>query len=47
MVIPKSSSISHVNENCAALDLQLSVNDLNALDAAFKSPSKRVALEVL
>jgi diketogulonate reductase-like aldo/keto reductase len=47
IVIPKSSSISHVEENRAALDLQLSVNDLNALDTAFRPPSKRVALEVL
>jgi diketogulonate reductase-like aldo/keto reductase len=47
IVIPKSSSSSHVEENRAALDLKLSVNDLNALDAAFRPPSKRVALEVL
>lgn len=47
IVIPKSSSISHVEENRAALDLRLSGDDLNALDAAFRPPSKRVALEVL
>lgn len=47
IVIPKSSSSSHVEENRAALDLKLSVNDLNALDAAFRPPPKRVALEVL
>lgn len=47
IVIPKPSSSSHVEENRAALDLQLSVNDLNALEAAFRPPSKRVALEVL
>jgi diketogulonate reductase-like aldo/keto reductase len=47
IVIPKSSSLSHTEENRAALDLKLSANDLNALDAAFRPPSKRVALEVL
>lgn len=47
IVIPKSSSISHVEENRAALDLKLSVNDLNALEATFKPPSKRVVLEIL
>ena len=47
IVIPKSSSIAHVEENRAALDLQLSVDDLAALDAAFPPPTKRVALEML
>ena len=47
VVIPKSSSIDHVEENRAALDLQLSVDDLAALDAAFPPPTKRVALEML
>ena len=47
VVIPKSSSIDHVEENRAALDLQLSVDDLAALDAAFPPPTKRVPLEML
>jgi diketogulonate reductase-like aldo/keto reductase len=47
IVIPKSSRISHVEDNRAALDLQLSLNDLNALDAAFRPPSQRVPLQVL
>jgi diketogulonate reductase-like aldo/keto reductase len=47
IVILKSSSSSHVEENRAALDLRLSLNDLKALEAALKPPSKRVALEVL
>ena len=47
IVIPKSSSIAHVEQNRAALDLQLTVDDLNALDVAFPPPAKRVALEML
>lgn len=47
IVIPKSSSITHVEENRAALDLHLTPEDLQALDAAFPPPAKRVALEML
>ncbi|MCG9892186.1 MAG: aldo/keto reductase [Thermosynechococcaceae cyanobacterium MS004] len=47
IVIPKSSSINHVEENLAALDLQLSLKDLNMLNASFRPPSKRIPLEVL
>jgi diketogulonate reductase-like aldo/keto reductase len=47
IVIPKSSSIEHVEQNYAALDLQLSAVDLETLDAAFPPPSQRVSLEML
>nr|WP_290225741.1 aldo/keto reductase [Trichocoleus desertorum] len=47
IVIPKSSSIAHVEENYAALNLQLTPEDLQALDTAFPAPNKRVALEML
>jgi diketogulonate reductase-like aldo/keto reductase len=47
IVIPKASTIAHVEQNRAALDLQLTPDDLSALDAAFPPPSKRVALEML
>ncbi|MEP0871941.1 aldo/keto reductase [Trichocoleus desertorum AS-A10] len=47
IVIPKSSSIAHVEENRATLDLQLTPEDLQALDAAFPAPTKRVSLEML
>jgi len=47
IVIPKSSNIKHIEENHAALALQLSENDLTALDVAFRPPSQRVALAVL
>ncbi|NJO43762.1 MAG: aldo/keto reductase [Cyanobacteria bacterium CRU_2_1] len=47
IVIPKASRIAHVEQNQAALDLQLSREDLAALDATFPPPSKPVALEML
>jgi diketogulonate reductase-like aldo/keto reductase len=47
IVIPKSSSITHVEQNYAALELQLSAAELETLDAAFPPPSERVSLEML
>jgi diketogulonate reductase-like aldo/keto reductase len=47
IVIPKSSTIAHVEQNYAALNLQLSAEDLARLDAAFPPPQKRVALQML
>ncbi len=47
IVIPKSSSIKHIEQNYAAFNLELSVADLKALDAAFPPPSQRVSLEML
>jgi diketogulonate reductase-like aldo/keto reductase len=45
--IPKASSTEHVEQNLAALDLQLTADELKALDAAFPPPTQRVALEML
>ncbi|HEY9747988.1 MAG TPA: aldo/keto reductase [Allocoleopsis sp.] len=47
IVIPKSSSIAHVEENYAALNLHLTPEELTTLDKAFPPPAKRVALETL
>jgi diketogulonate reductase-like aldo/keto reductase len=47
IVIPKSSSVKHIEQNYAALGLELSATDLEALDAAFPPPSQRVSLEML
>lgn len=47
IVIPKSSSIEHVEQNRAALDLRLTAENLAALDAAFPPPSKPARLEML
>jgi diketogulonate reductase-like aldo/keto reductase len=45
--IPKSADIKHVEENCAAADIALTVDELSALDRAFPSPKKPVPLEML
>ena len=47
IVIPKSSRIDHVEQNHAALDLKLSVEELNVLENAFPLPTKPVPLEML
>lgn len=47
IVIPKASCIDHVEQNRAALDLQLSAEELATLDAAFPSPTRPVPLEML
>jgi diketogulonate reductase-like aldo/keto reductase len=46
-VIPKSSSIDHVAQNYAALDLKLSAEELTALDADFPPPTQSVPLQML
>ena len=47
IVIPKATSPAHVCENRAALDLQLTADDLAALDRAFPPPYKKYGLEML
>ncbi len=47
IVIPKSSSIAHIEQNRAAFALQLSADDISALDIAFPPPCKRVSLQML
>lgn len=47
IVIPKASTLEHVEQNYAALDLELSPADLKALDTAFPAPSRKTALEML
>lgn len=47
IVIPKSSRIEHIDQNYAALDLNLSTTELATLDAAFPPPAKPVPLEML
>lgn len=47
IVIPKSISIAHIEQNHAAFALQLSADDLSALDAAFPPPRKRLSLQML
>jgi diketogulonate reductase-like aldo/keto reductase len=47
MVIPKATSLDHVRENRAALDLQLGEADLAELARAFPPPRGARPLEVL
>lgn len=47
VAIPKASRIEHVEQNYAALNLNLSEDELARLDAAFPPPSRPVPLEML
>jgi len=44
IVIPKASRAEHVRDNCGALDIQLSEDDLAAIDRAFPPPKERTRL---
>ena len=46
IVIPKSGTPKHVEENRRALDITLTEKDLTRLDQAFPPPHKKVPLEV-
>jgi diketogulonate reductase-like aldo/keto reductase len=47
IAIPKAADMGHVRENRAALDLALDADDLKAIDAAFKPPSRKRPLEMI
>jgi diketogulonate reductase-like aldo/keto reductase len=47
IVIPKSSNIAHVEKNRAALDLKLTIEELQMLDTAFPAPKRSVPLEMI
>ncbi|GGI54982.1 aldo/keto reductase [Oxalicibacterium solurbis] len=47
IAIPKASKVEHVQQNHAALDLQLTEQDLSELDEAFPPPSSPEPLEML
>ncbi|WP_327287748.1 aldo/keto reductase [Streptomyces sp. NBC_01198] len=47
IAIPKASTVAHVEENRAALDLLLREDELRALDAAFPPPDRKQPLDVL
>jgi diketogulonate reductase-like aldo/keto reductase len=44
VVIPKASTVAHVRENRAALDLTLTDEDLRELDRAFPPPCRKMPL---
>ncbi|WP_022729840.1 aldo/keto reductase [Fodinicurvata sediminis] len=47
IAIPKAGTAAHVEENRAALDLQLSEDDLSELDQAFPPPRRKQPLDIL
>jgi diketogulonate reductase-like aldo/keto reductase len=47
IVIPKASRPEHVRENRGALDVQLTTEDLSALDRAFPPPKGKSSLGML
>jgi diketogulonate reductase-like aldo/keto reductase len=47
IVIPKAADPDHVRDNCAALDLDLSAEELATLDRAFPRPRRPGRLEML
>lgn len=47
LAIPKASDIKHVEENAAALDVKLTAQDIEQLDAAFAPPDRKMPLDVV
>ncbi len=47
IAIPKASTPSHVQENHAALDIELTIEDLAELDEAFQPPSGPESLDMI
>lgn len=45
--IPKAATPEHVEQNLAALDVELDADDLSELDAQFPPPDRPVPLEIL
>lgn len=47
VVIPKAIQPEHIRQNRAALDIELTEDDLKELDQAFPPPERRIPLETL
>ncbi|WP_168582478.1 aldo/keto reductase [Gephyromycinifex aptenodytis] len=47
LAIPKSARVEHVRENAAALDLNLTDEDISTLDAAYPPPPQPIPLQTL
>ncbi len=47
IAIPKASSVQHVRENRQALEIQLTPEDLAAIDAEFPAPRRKRPLEMI
>ncbi|MEM1394717.1 MAG: aldo/keto reductase [Cyanobacteria bacterium P01_H01_bin.150] len=46
IAIPKASNPEHVKENSAALDIELTQEDLDELDKAFPPPNRKMSLAI-
>jgi diketogulonate reductase-like aldo/keto reductase len=47
VAIPKALQSEHIRENRAALDIELTDDDLEELDQAFPPPNRKIALEMI
>jgi len=47
MAIPKAASVTHVKENAAALEVNLSEDELNQLNRAFPAPGHKTPLDMV
>ncbi len=47
IAIPKATQLAHVRDNCAAVDLQLTAEDIADLDAAFPPPTRKRPLAMI
>ena len=46
IAIPKAASVAHVEQNAAALNITLSVDELKLLDEAYPAPKGKTALDM-
>lgn len=47
LAIPKASSVAHVQQNAAALSINLTDEELSIIDRAFPAPQSKTALDVV
>ena len=47
VLIPKASTVEHVEDNAAALDIRLDAEDIEALDRAFPPPTLAQPLDII
>ena len=47
LAIPKASSVAHVQQNAAALSINLTNEELSIIDRAFPAPQSKTALDVV
>jgi diketogulonate reductase-like aldo/keto reductase len=47
MAIPKASSVRHVEENAAAVSVELDTEDMAAIEKAYPAPKRKQSLDML